>query len=111
MKQKHKVLKSPIGSVHGDEEARSLGSSSSEEEPLRRIRETRTTPHKANDFKVKIPKSEGKLDPKEFLDWLNTIECIFDYKDIPKDKKVKLVAVKLQNYVSLYGQIFGPSEP
>jgi len=48
-----------------------------------------------NDFKVKVPEFQGKLDPKEFLDWLHTVEKIFEYKDIPKDKKVKLVALRL----------------
>jgi len=36
------------------------------------------------------------------LDWLQTAERIFDYKDIPKGKKVKLVALKLQKYASIW---------
>lgn len=32
------------------------------------------------------------LQEDEFNDWLNTIESIFKYKDVPDDKKVKLVA-------------------
>jgi len=28
------------------------------------------------DFKVDVPKFEGKLHPEEFLDWLRTIERI-----------------------------------
>jgi len=35
------------------------------------------------------------LDPDKFLEWFHTIERVFDYKDILKDKKVKLVALKL----------------
>jgi len=27
-----------------------------------------------NDFKVEIPEFKGKLDPKEFLDWLHKVE-------------------------------------
>jgi len=53
------------------------------------------------DFTVKIPKFEGKLHPDEFLDWLHTVEHIFDYKDIPEDKKVKFIALRLRKYVPL----------
>jgi len=46
------------------------------------------------DFKVEILEFEGRLDPDEFLEWLQTVKRVFEYKDIPKDKKVKLVALK-----------------
>jgi len=39
-------------------------------------------------FKVKIPEFEGRLDPDEFLEWLQTVERVFEYKDVPEDKKV-----------------------
>jgi len=45
---------------------------------------------------------EGKLDPEEFLDWLHMVERVFKYKNIPEDKKVKLVALRLQKYASLW---------
>jgi len=41
-------------------------------------------------------------DPEEFLDWLHTMERVFEYMDIPKDKKVKLVALRLCKYASLW---------
>jgi len=47
----------------------------------------------SNDFRVEIPEFEGKLDPNEFVEWLSTIEQIFEYKEIPRDKKAKLVAL------------------
>jgi len=68
MKQKQKALEIPSGSVHGDEEASNSISSSSEEEPLRRVREARRAPRNSNDFKVEIPEFEGKSNPDEFLD-------------------------------------------
>jgi len=92
MKQKQKALESPTASVHGDEEASNLVNSSSEE-PLRRIRGARRMTKNSNDFKVEIPEFEGKLDPDEFLEWLHTVERVFEYKKIPDDKKVKLVAL------------------
>jgi len=79
-----------------------MNSSSKEEEPLRTVRGGRRTPQNSNDFKVEIPEFEGKLDPDEFLEWLHTMERVFDYKDIPDDKKVKLVALRLGRYASLW---------
>ena len=59
-------------------------------------------PQNSNDFKVKIPEFEGKLDPNKLLEWLWTMERVFDYKDIPYDKKVKLAALRLQRYASVW---------
>ena len=56
------------------------------------------------DFKVDIPEFEGQLDPDHFIDWLQTVERVFEYKDIPDDKKVKLVALKLRRYASIWWQ-------
>jgi len=55
-----------------------------------------------NDFKVDIPEFEGKLDPDEFLDWLQIVERVFNYKDISNEKKIKLVALKLRKYTSTW---------
>ena len=75
--------------------------SSSEEEPLRRPRQEQRQGN-SNDFRVEIPEYEGKLDPEEFLDRLHTVERVFEYKDIPEEKKVKLVALRLRKYASLW---------
>ncbi|KAK9227018.1 hypothetical protein WN943_012067 [Citrus x changshan-huyou] len=48
------------------------------------------------DFKVEIPEFEGRMQPEEFFYWLNTVECIFEYRDVPEDHKVKLIAIKLK---------------
>lgn len=34
----------------------------------------------SNDIKVDIPEYNGKLDPDEFIEWLRTVERVFDYK-------------------------------
>jgi len=75
--------------------------SSSEDEPLRMARPEPRFQANTNDFKVEIPEFEGKLDPEEFLDWLHTVEHVFEYKDVQEDKKVKLVALRLRKYASL----------
>ncbi|VFQ73778.1 unnamed protein product [Cuscuta campestris] len=56
----------------------------------------------ASDFKVDILTFEGKNDPDEFLKWLETVERVFDFKDVPEEKKVKLVALKLRKYASTW---------
>jgi len=53
-------------------------------------------------FKVKILEFEGLLNPDEFIDWMNTIEMVFEYKDDPDDKKAKPVALKLHKYTSIW---------
>jgi len=76
--------------------------SSSEEEPTRMTREEPRFQANSDDFKVEVPEFEGKLDHEEFLDWLHTVERVFEYKDILEDKKVKLVALRLRKYASLW---------
>ncbi|VFQ96437.1 unnamed protein product [Cuscuta campestris] len=53
----------------------------------------------ANDFKVDI---EGKNDPDDFLVWLETVERVFDFKDVPEEKKVKIVALNFWKYASTW---------
>jgi len=57
--------------------------SSSEEEPTRMVRGEPRFQANSNDFRVEVPEFEGKLDPKEFLQWLHTVESVFEYKDVP----------------------------
>ncbi|KAJ0800640.1 putative nucleotidyltransferase, Ribonuclease H [Helianthus annuus] len=53
-------------------------------------------------LRTEIPEFEGKLLPDDFLDWIQTVERIFDLRDIPDHLKVKLVAIKLKKYASLW---------
>ncbi|PWA43609.1 hypothetical protein CTI12_AA531400 [Artemisia annua] len=55
-----------------------------------------------NDIKVDIPEYDGKLDPDEFVEWLRTVERVFDYKQTTEDNKVKIVAFKLRKYASTW---------
>nr|GEW71380.1 transposon Ty3-I Gag-Pol polyprotein [Tanacetum cinerariifolium] len=49
-----------------------------------------------------IPEFEGRLSPGDFLDWLRMVDCIFDLRDTPDHIKVKLVAIRLKKYASLW---------
>ncbi|KAI4372829.1 hypothetical protein MLD38_011013 [Melastoma candidum] len=51
---------------------------------------------------VQIPEFEGNLDPEEFIDWMHTVEHIFDYEEVPDERMVKLAALKLKKYSSLW---------
>jgi len=53
-------------------------------------------------LEVEILQFQGKLDPDEFLEWRHTVERIFQYKHVPEDEKVKLVALRLRKYASLW---------
>jgi len=48
-----------------------------------------------NDVRVKVIDFGGRLDFDEFLEWLHTVERVFDYKETLEDKTLTLVALKL----------------
>ena len=61
------------------------------------------------DMKVDISKFEGNMPPDNFImppdnfiDQITTVERIFDFKDIPKNFKVKIVAIKLRKHASIW---------
>ncbi|XP_021995301.2 uncharacterized protein LOC110892449 [Helianthus annuus] len=56
----------------------------------------------SNDIKVDIPEYDGKLDPDEFVEWIHTVERVFDYKQTSEEHKVKIVALKLRKYASTW---------
>ncbi|VFQ82826.1 unnamed protein product [Cuscuta campestris] len=58
--------------------------------------------NEGSDFKVDIPTFERKNDPDEFLEWLETVERVFDFKDVSNEKKVKIVALKFRKYASTW---------
>ncbi|VFQ73674.1 unnamed protein product [Cuscuta campestris] len=51
---------------------------------------------------VEIPMFEGRNDPEKFSKWLAKVEDVFTLKDVPEDKKVKLVAAKFQIHASTW---------
>ncbi|GJX22000.1 hypothetical protein Tco_0226445 [Tanacetum coccineum] len=53
-------------------------------------------------LKIEIPEFTGKVHPDDFIDWLSTVERVFDVRDILDKLKVKLVAIKLRQHASLW---------
>lgn len=45
-----------------------------------------------------IPEFEGRMQPDEFIDWLNTVDQVFQLQRY----KVKLAAIKLKKLASLW---------
>ena len=91
MKEKRRNLKSSSSSrrpgsarAREEDEPPSDGSSNRDDSPRFPRREVRQVTN-FNEFKVDIPEFEGKLDPDDFLEWIQTIERVFEYKEIPDE--------------------------
>ncbi|GJX64116.1 hypothetical protein Tco_0298459, partial [Tanacetum coccineum] len=50
---------------------------------------------------VDIPNFEGKSHPDDLIDWIYTVERVFDIKNLSDEQKVKLVAIKLKKNASI----------
>jgi hypothetical protein len=56
-----------------------------------------------SDFKIDLPTFDRKLNPDVFLEWLQTVERIFELRDhLSEDKMMKLVATKIRGYALLW---------
>ncbi|GJY15576.1 putative CCCH-type zinc finger family protein [Tanacetum coccineum] len=64
--------------------------------------EFRDDPIRSIGLKIEIPEFIGKVHPDDFIDWLSTVERVFDVRDVLDKLKVKLVAIKLRQHVSLW---------
>jgi hypothetical protein len=55
-------------------------------------------------FKLDILEFNGGLQPKEFLDWIAAVEEVLDFKGVPADRRVSLVATKFQGRAAAWWQ-------
>lgn len=55
-------------------------------------------------FHVEIPEFNGNLNTEEFLDWLSSIEEILEYKRVPGDQCVPLIASRFKNRAMAWWQ-------
>ncbi|GFZ21771.1 hypothetical protein Acr_29g0009330 [Actinidia rufa] len=51
---------------------------------------------------VNIKEFDGDMEPEAFLDWIDSIESYFDWKEVPTERKVKLVGAKLRGPASTW---------
>ncbi|XP_021999385.1 uncharacterized protein LOC110896229 [Helianthus annuus] len=59
-------------------------------------------PLRALGFRLEVPEFEGKVQADDFLEWLQTVERVFDIREVPEDLKVKLVALKFRKHASIW---------
>ena len=55
-------------------------------------------------MRTEILEFHGSLHPEEFLNWLATVEEILDFKDVPENKRVPLVATRLRGRATAWWQ-------
>jgi hypothetical protein len=55
-------------------------------------------------FKLDILKFNGGLQPEEFLDWIAAVEEVLDFKGVPEDRRVSLVATKFRGRAAAWWQ-------
>lgn len=55
-------------------------------------------------FRTEIPEFRGSLQPEEFLDWLAAVEEVLEFKGVPEDRRVQLVATRLRDRAMAWWQ-------
>ncbi|XP_022032214.1 uncharacterized protein LOC110933292 [Helianthus annuus] len=56
-------------------------------------------------IRIDIPEFDGaSLNPEGFIDWLATVEEVFEYKEVPENKRVALIATRLRGRASAWWQ-------
>jgi len=81
LKQKQKLQEDSErirANYRSEEKASNALSFFEDDVPFERTRRRPRPTFNSNDFRVEIPEFVGKLDPDEFLKWLQTVERIFE---------------------------------
>ncbi|XP_024038267.1 uncharacterized protein LOC112097314 [Citrus clementina] len=55
-------------------------------------------------LRIDIPEFQGSGRPEELLDWINTIEEVFEYKEVPENKLVSLAATRFRGRAAAWWQ-------
>ena len=55
-------------------------------------------------FRTKVPEFHCSLQLKEFIDWLCATEAVLEFKGVPEDMKVTLVATRLRGRAAAWWQ-------
>nr|GEW80356.1 RNA-directed DNA polymerase [Tanacetum cinerariifolium] len=81
----------------------SRGSESSDEEAQYQNNNRRNNrSQRGASMRVDIHVFEGRIQPDEFIDWIHTVERVFDYQEVRDDLKVKIVAIKLKKHAYVW---------
>ncbi|CAL8159588.1 unnamed protein product [Prunus armeniaca] len=57
-------------------------------------------------LRIDIPEFHGSLQLEDFLDWLNSVEEVLEFKDVPENIKVSLIATRFRGRASAWWQQF-----
>lgn len=64
--------------------------------------------HQANrwesSFRSEIPEFHGTLNPEDFIDWINMVEEILEFRKVPDDARVSLVATRFKGRAMAWWQ-------
>ena len=55
-------------------------------------------------MKIAIPEFRGSVQPEEFLDWLVAVEEVLDFKEVPENNRVSLVATRFRGRAAAWWQ-------
>ncbi|KAH9693434.1 Endonuclease [Citrus sinensis] len=55
-------------------------------------------------LRIYIPEFQGSGRPEELLDWINAIEEVFEYKEVPENKLVSLAATRFRGRAAAWWQ-------
>ncbi|XP_037426242.1 uncharacterized protein LOC119291565 [Triticum dicoccoides] len=53
-------------------------------------------------FGVKLPEFSGGLSPEDFIDWIDEVERVFEYAEVPEEERVPAVAMRLKGRASVW---------
>ncbi|GKA44864.1 putative nucleotidyltransferase, ribonuclease H [Tanacetum coccineum] len=81
------------------------GSSSDEQSDRPRRNQREDNRRWESRMRVNIPEFDGNtLNPEGFIDWLVAVEEVFEFKEVPENKRVSLIATKLRGRASTWWQ-------
>ncbi|XP_058184843.1 uncharacterized protein LOC131302299 [Rhododendron vialii] len=106
------AFQQPPLNTHFTEEEEERSAAEDEENPfardLARRRDRRPTDTGSHRWeaglKIDLPEFHGTLQPEEFLDWLFSIEEILEFKEVPENKRVPLVATRFRGRAAAWWQ-------
>ncbi|KAH7859136.1 hypothetical protein Vadar_032049 [Vaccinium darrowii] len=55
-------------------------------------------------MKIELPEFHGTMSPEEFLDWVTAVEEIMEFKEVPMDRRVPLMATRFRGRASAWWQ-------
>ena len=91
-----------------DEETkhRSVDHQREQEEQLERMpfeeRMLRALEGRNNGIKIEVPDYAGNFKSKELIDWMNSMETLFEWKPMIEENKVKFACTKLKGHAMIW---------